>query len=96
MAAAPDSVNAGKLAVVGFAGIVFTYFCVLMLQGLYFREVDIQWNDKVVDVPNEVSDAALAEQMHRLRSYAVVDEQAGTYQIPIEQAMKTVADQIGN
>ncbi len=96
MAAAPDSVNTGKLAVIGFAGIVFTYICVLLLQGLYFREVDIQWNDKVVALPNKDADAVQAAQMQQLRSYAVVDEEAGTYQIPIEQAMEAVAEQLGN
>lgn len=91
MAAAPDSVNTGKLAVIGFAGIVFTYFTVLLLQGLYFRELGVQWEQKVVALPVEDADAVLVEQTRTLRSYGVVDEEAGTYHIPVEEAMRSVA-----
>ena len=95
MAAAPDTINAGKLAVIGFAGIVFTYIVVLLLQGLYFREVQHQWREKVVAIPVEEADSVLAEQMGQLRGYGVVDPEAGTYHVPIEQAMQSVAAEIG-
>lgn len=96
MAATPDNLETGKMFVIGFAGIVFTYISVLLLQGLYYRGEGQEWQRKVVERPVEASDAVLAEQMLQLRSYGVVDAEAGTYQIPVERAMENVAAQLGN
>jgi hypothetical protein len=87
MAASPDSVPVARLAVIGFTGIVFTYISVLLLQALYYRETGLQWQEKVVSTETAEADGVLAGQQEALRSYGVVDREAGTYQIPVERAM---------
>lgn len=93
MAAEQDSVPVGRVALIGFVGIVLTYIAVLLLQGLYYSEATRQWEQKVVAVPNIESDAVLSEQMAANRSYGVVDSEAGTYQIPVERAIDLVVDE---
>jgi hypothetical protein len=90
MAAEQDKVPVGRMFVIGFVGIVLTYVIVLLLQGLFFAEVDNQWRTKIVAVPHAESEATLAAQRADNDSYGVVDSEAGTYQIPVERAIDLI------
>ena len=92
MAAEQDSVPVGRLFLIGFVGIVLTYVIVLLLQGLYYAGERGQWEGKVVAIPTAEANAVLAEQMEANRSYGEVDTEAGTYQIPVEQAIDLVVE----
>ena len=91
-AASKDTTPASRLALIGTVGIVITIVTVLLLQVLYYRGENAQFEAKVLRVPYHEKVETLAAQQAELDSYGWVDRETGTVHVPIEQAMREVAE----
>ncbi|HKX46497.1 MAG TPA: hypothetical protein VJP77_07330 [Planctomycetota bacterium] len=91
-AAARDTTPASRLALIGTVGVVITIVTVLLLQVLYYRGENAQFRSKVVEVPYHEAVEVLGAQRAELAGYGWVDREAGTVHVPIEDAMREVAE----
>lgn len=88
-----DDMNTPMIALVGFVSAVVTFICIIGLQAAYLQFEKKQYEQKVVDVKLEVEDSILSAQKAKLNDgYSWVNKETKTIGMPIEQAMKVVAD----
>ncbi len=88
-----DDMNTPVIALVGFVSAVVTFICIIGLQAAYLQFEKQQFEEKVVNVKLEVEDSIVSAQKAKLNDgYSWVDKKAQTIGMPIEQAMKVVAD----
>ena len=94
MSAQPDNVNARVVATVGICGVVITYAIVLWLQGIYGEDQQLEDYRKSTMMQRNAYRGLAAEQEASMADYAVIDEQAGRYALPIERAMEVVVKDV--
>ncbi|MEW4561100.1 hypothetical protein AB1K70_01155 [Bremerella sp. JC770] len=88
-----DDMNTPVIALVGFVSAVVTFVCIIGLQAAYLQFENDQFQKKVVDVKLEVEDSIVSAQKAKLNDgYSWVNKETKTIGMPIEQAMKVVAD----
>ncbi|MBA2115531.1 hypothetical protein [Bremerella alba] len=88
-----DDMNTPMIALVGFVSAVVTFISIIGLQAAYLQFEKQQYEDKVVNVKLEVEDSILSAQKAKLNDgYSWVNKETKTIGMPIEQAMKVVAD----
>lgn len=88
-----DDMNTPVIALVGFVSAVVTFICIIGLQAAYLQFEKQQYEEKVVNVKLEVEDSIVSAQKAKLNDgYSWVDKGTKTIGMPIEQAMKVVAD----
>ncbi len=86
-------VSIAKLAVYGIAGMAFLITLVIFMVG-YFVDVHEGVVQQQVLTPESTQLRELrARETEKLYSYDVLNADSGIYQIPIERAMKVMADE---
>ncbi|MEW4456358.1 hypothetical protein AB1L30_27085 [Bremerella sp. JC817] len=89
-----DDLNTPMIALVGFVSAAVTLICILGLQAAYLQYEQMEFKTKVVDVRLNEVDSVLSAQKEQLNSgYAWVNKKDQVISMPIEQAMKVVAEQ---
>ncbi len=89
-----DDLNTPMIGLVGFISAVVTFICIIGLQAAFLQFEKQQHQEKVVDQVLEVEDSILSAQKAKLNNgYSWVNKESKTIGMPIEQAMKVVADQ---
>jgi hypothetical protein len=86
-------VAAGKLLLVTAAATIFVAVVVIGLLQLFSAESEQQVYDTVLAPESAVLRDLRAHEDDILNSYAVVDSTKGVYRIPVERAMKLIADE---
>ena len=71
-------------------GLVLTFVVVVLLQVLYYRTQQREFERKVVAAPAQEWDELRRQQTEQLNGYGWIDEEQGIVAIPIEDAMKQV------
>lgn len=89
-----DALNTPAIAVIGVVGTVVTLVAVLCLQVLYYQTEDSQIAARNAAEHGSEMRVMLAEQRASLADYRMIDEQAGRFAIPVEQAMILVTRDI--
>ncbi|WDI40640.1 hypothetical protein [Bremerella sp. P1] len=88
-----DDMNTPVIALVGFVSAAVTFICIIGLQAAYLQFEKQQYEEKVVNVKLEVEDSIVSAQKAKLNDgYSWVNKETKTIGMPIEQAMKVVAD----
>ncbi|QDU76726.1 hypothetical protein Pan97_37810 [Bremerella volcania] len=88
-----DDMNTPVIALVGFVSAVVTFICIIGLQAAYLQFEKQQYEEKVVNVKLEVEDSIVSAQKAKLNDgYSWVNKETKTIGMPIEQAMKVIAD----
>lgn len=88
-----DDMNTPVIALVGFVSAAITFICIIGLQAAYLQFEKQQYEEKVVNVKLEVEDSIVSAQKAKLNDgYSWVNKETKTIGMPIEQAMKVVAD----
>lgn len=88
-----DDMNTPVIALVGFVSAAVTFICIIGLQAAYLQFEKQQYEEKVVNVKLEVEDSIVSAQKAKLNDgYSWVNKESKTIGMPIEQAMKVVAD----
>lgn len=97
-----DDLNTPIIALVGFLSAVITFICVVGLQAAYlqYRAGNESLRYEVGQMPNKLTvrletvESIQSAQLGKLHSgYNWVNKETGTIGMPIEQAMKVVAEQ---
>lgn len=86
MAASKDQLDVGRMFVIGVGGVIFTYAVVVAIQGLYYARLDVERQEKVLDVPYTEAIEAKAKGAEHLSGFGWIDREAETVHIPIEDA----------
>ena len=86
-------VAVGKLLLITAAATVFVAVVVIALFQYFTVETEQQVYDTVLAPESAVLRDLRVREDEVLNSYAVVDSTKGTYRIPVEQAMKLIADE---
>ena len=88
MVAVQDSVNVGRLAVLGIAGIIAVYAIVVSVQALYLAGLENELQSKLYAVPYAEAEAAIEAQGATLDSYGVVSvgEAGEVVHLPLDLA----------
>lgn len=88
-----DDMNTPVIALVGFVSAAVTFICIIALQAAYLQFEKQQYEQKVVNVKLEVEDSIVSAQKAKLNDgYSWVNKETKTIGMPIEQAMKVIAD----
>jgi len=88
-----DDMNTPMIALVGFVSAVVTFICIVGLQAAYLQFEKQQFEKKVVEAKLDTEDSILSAQKAKLNDgYSWVNKDTKTIGMPIEQAMKVVAD----
>ena len=89
-----DDLNTPMIALVGFVSAAVTLICILGLQAAYLQFEQMEYETKVVNVKLNEVDSVLSAQKEKLNGgYAWVNKQDKVISMPIDQAMKVVAEQ---
>jgi hypothetical protein len=96
MVAVQDSVNVGRLAVLGIAGIIAIYALVVAIQALYLAGAETQRKTKVLAVPYAEAEAAIEAQSSTLGSFGVVSvgDSGEVVHLPLDLAKTRVLEEL--
>jgi hypothetical protein len=89
-----NDVNTPLIALVGIVGAILTFALIVGLQALYFSYAQREIDRKVTAAPALESDSLVAEQEIKLTRYGWLNREQQQAAIPIERAMKLVADEV--
>ncbi len=88
-----DDLNTPMIALVGFLSAIVTFICIIGLQAAYLQYATNHEAEKR-DVRLEAVESILSAQKAKLNSgYGWVNKETKTISMPIDQAMKVVAEQ---
>lgn len=90
MTSTPDDVNAPKIAVVGFLGVVILFAIIVLLVVVFYNAQTQEEFVKDVSEPQVEFDQLAAQQRGNLTDYRLLDKEKGVYAIPISRAMEIV------
>lgn len=90
--AAYDDLNIPRITVISVISVVTTAVTVLAVQVLYFAMADVVDTRKVRSASYTRQNAVLEQQAEEVSRYGV-DPETGRVVIPIDEAMKRLADQ---
>lgn len=89
-----EDLNTTKIALVGFIATVMVCVIVLALIVFYHFAMAEQFQVKVVDQKAVELDNLIADQKGQLAKYKWIDPEKGIVQIPIQDAMNLVVEQL--
>ena len=89
-----DDLDIPVISAVGVICVALTVATIYAMQALYFNYARAETARKVIEAPTATSDSKLAEQEAILARYSWVDKENGVTSIPIERAMRLVADEL--
>jgi hypothetical protein len=89
-----EDLNTTKIALAGFISTVVVFAIILLMMVLFHWEMAEQTQLKVVDLPAAEFDSLAADQKAQLAKYRWLDPEKKIVQIPIEQAMNLVIDEL--
>ena len=88
-----DDLNTPMIALVGFLGAIITFICIIGLQAAYLQYSTAHEAQKQ-NVPIGNIESLITAQQAKLNSgYSWVNKETKTIAMPIDQAMKVVAEQ---
>jgi hypothetical protein len=89
-----EDLNTTKIALVGFIATVLVCVIILALIVYYHFAMAEQYQVKVVDQKAVELDNLIADQKGQLAKYKWIDPEKGVVQIPIQDAMNLVVEQL--
>jgi hypothetical protein len=90
-----DDPHTSGTVVVGVVGAILVFAVIVALQALFYNVESAETVSKVYDVGPDQLNLLRADQLERLHSYRWIDHEQGVVGIPIDLAMKLVADELG-
>ncbi|GAB4315802.1 MAG: hypothetical protein Kow0074_03570 [Candidatus Zixiibacteriota bacterium] len=88
-----SDVNVGRMLVVAALAIVFTLMVVVFMNELFVFEKEQLVQEMVLSPESKALRELRAREDRELHSYGVIDTANGVYRIPIDRAMKLMADE---
>jgi len=88
-----DDPNVAASAVVGIISAILLFVIIVMLQAYFYNAEQDELARKVYSRPYEALQHLDANQLELLNSYGWVSQPDGVVHVPIERAMKLVADE---
>ena len=89
-----DEMSVGMIATIGAVSVLLTIATVLGVLALYWNQMGVEQERKVVQAPVVSSESRIAEQEAKLARYGWKDKSKGIVVIPIEEAMQLVVSDL--
>ena len=89
-----DEMSAGTIATIGAVSVLLTIATVIAVLALYWNQVRVEQDRKVVQASVVTSESRIAEQEAKLARYGWRDKSKGIVIIPIEEAMQLVVSDL--
>ena len=89
-----DEMSVGMIATIGAVSVLLTIATVIGVLALYWNQVRVEQDRKVVQASVVTSESRIAEQEAKLARYGWRDKSKGIVIIPIEEAMQLVVSDL--